>query len=168
MDQTALFFSAIERGDVDAAGAMLATDASLVRARDSTGATALHHAAFNGHRALTELLLASGAEMNSRDDTYGATPAGWAIHHLRERGALLAIEIEDALFAIRRADAELVARLVARHPALLGAVDGEGTSLAAHAAAAADPEIGRLFMAARGNADASGDAAALCRVEPCV
>jgi hypothetical protein len=89
--------------------------------------------------------VSAGAEINARDDEFAATPAGWAIEYLRERGALLGIEIEDALFAIRRGDAELVARLVTRHPALRSAVDREGTPLADHAAAASDPEIRRVF-----------------------
>jgi ankyrin repeat protein len=145
MDQAAAFFSAVERGDLEAVRAMLAATPGLVRARDDTGATPLHHAAFHGHRAVAELLHEAGADVNTRDDTHGATPAGWAIHYLRERGALLAVEIEDALFAIRRGDAELLGRLVSRHPVLAQAVDREGTPLAQHAAEAADPAIRRLF-----------------------
>src|SRR5919107_1372114 len=112
MDATATFFGAVERGDLDAVRALVAADPALARARDDSGATALHHAAFHAHRAVVELLLAAGAELNARDATHGATPAGWAIHYLRERGALLAIEVEDALFAIRRGGVELLARLL--------------------------------------------------------
>src|SRR5215207_3347978 len=144
MDQAAAFFSAVERGDFEAVRAMLSAAPSLVRARNDTGATPLHHAAFHGHRAVAELLHEAGADVSARDDTHNATPAGWAIHYLRERGALLAIEIEDARFAIRRGDAELLGRLVSRHPALAQAVDREGRPLAQHAAAA-DPAIRRLF-----------------------
>lgn len=142
-------FSAVERGDVEATRAMLAAAPELSRVRDETGATALHVAAFHGHRAIVDLLLASGAEVNARDDTHGATPAGWAIHGLREHGALLAIEIEDVLFAIRRGDVELLTRLVARHPALVDAVDRSGTALEAHAERASDPRIGQVFRAQR-------------------
>jgi hypothetical protein len=92
-----------------------------------------------------ELLLDAGADINARDATYGATPAGWAIHYLRERGALLAIEIEDVLFAIRRGDADWAERLVTRHPWVVDAVDREGKPLAAHAANSGDPKIARLF-----------------------
>jgi hypothetical protein len=145
MDDIQAFFSEVERGDLEIVRAMVSAAPKLVRARDATGATALHLAAFHGHRAIAELLLASGAEINARDDRFEATPAGWAIEYLRERGALLGVEIENALFAIRRGDAELLARLVTRHPALRSAVDLEGTPLAEHAAAAANPEIGRIF-----------------------
>jgi hypothetical protein len=145
MNDVQAFFSEVERGDLETVRAMTAAAPRLVRARDSTGATALHVAAFHGHRAIAELLLTAGAEINARDDRFGATPAGWAIEPLREHGALLGIEIEDTLFAIRRGDVELLTRLVARHPALVSAVDRDGTPLADHAAGAADPEIGRVF-----------------------
>ncbi len=134
-DHAAELFAAVERGDVAAVRAMVAARPDLVGARDETGATALHVAAFHGHRAIAELLLDAGAETNARDGSFGATAAGWAIHYLRERGALLAVEIEDALFAIRRGDAELLERLVARHPALAEAADRDGVPLATHAAA---------------------------------
>jgi hypothetical protein len=146
MDHIQAFFSEVERGDLETVRAMVSAAPALVRARDGSGATALHVAAHHGQHAVAELLLDAGAEVNARDDEFAGTPAGWAIEYLRERGALLGIEIEDALFAIRRGDAELLARLVTRHPALRSAVDREGTPLAEHAAAAADPEIGHVFM----------------------
>lgn len=150
MADVAAFLAAVERGELDAVRAMLTASHDLVRARDGTGGTALHVAAFHGRRAVAELLLDAGAELNARDDTFGATPAGWAIEYLRERGALLATEIEDGLFAIRRGDAELLARLVERHPALASAVDRSGTSLVAHAARAPDPSIGRALARGEG------------------
>src|SRR4051812_34597822 len=134
MDHIQAFLSEVERGDVETIRAMVAAAPRLVQARDATGATALHVAAFHGHRTIVELLLASGAEINARDDRFGATPAGWAIEYLREHGALLGVEIEDALFAIRRGDVEVLSRMVTRHPALVSAVDRDGTPLAEHAA----------------------------------
>ena len=110
------FFDAVERGDKDTVANMLKSDSSLAVAFDDDGATALHHAAFYGHREIVELLHDAGADINARDKTHGATPAGWAIHYLRERGALLAIEIEDVRFAVERGDVAWVERLVARHP----------------------------------------------------
>jgi len=142
-------FAAAERGDVEAVRALLAADPDLVRARDETGATALHVAAFHGHHAVADVLLAAGADVNARDGMYDATPLGWATHFLRERGGLLAIEIEDALYAIRRGDRELVARYLTRHPWLADASDREGTPLAAHAHATGDAELDRLFTSHR-------------------
>ena len=143
MSATASFFAAVERGDEDAVRGMLATNADLAHVRDAEGATALHVAAFHGHRAIVELLLGAGADINARDGAFNATPAGWAIHPLRERGALLAVEIDDLLFAIERGDVAWAARFLARHPALVGARDREGTPLATRAAGR--PEIARLF-----------------------
>ena len=97
---------------------MLNADASLARATDEEGATALHHAAVNGYREIVDLLLDAGADIDARDSIHGATPAGWAIHYLRERGALLAIEIEDLHFALERGDSAWVERFIARHPRL--------------------------------------------------
>ena len=153
MNDVQAFLSEVERGDVETVRAMVAAAPRLVHVRDSTGATPLHVAAFHGHRAIVELLLAAGAEINARDDRFGATPAGWAIEYLRERGALLGVEIEDTLFAIQRGDVELVSRLVTRHPALASAADRDGKSLAEHASAAEDREISMVFARARDRHD---------------
>ena len=120
----------------------------LANARDADGATALHHAAFNGHRALVAALIDAGAELNARDATHAATPTGWAIHYLRELGGLLAIEIEDVLYAIRTRDVAWARRLVTRHPALLDATDADGKPLAAHARESGDAAIAELFASA--------------------
>lgn len=142
------FVSAVERGEISEVRRLLADDPALTRMRDSGGATALHHAAFHGHRQIVELLLDAGADINARDATHNATPAGWAIEYLRERGGLLAIEIEDLLFAIMQGDVVWARRLLTRHPALAKTVDRNGTALAAHAARSSDPEMARLFEGA--------------------
>lgn len=124
------FVAAIEAGDRDAIERMLGDDATLAQTYDSVGATALHAAAFHGRQDVVDLLLKAGADINARDKEYNATPAGWAIHYLRERGGLLAIEIEDVRFAIERGDIAWVERLVARHPGLVLATDSDGNRLA--------------------------------------
>ena len=145
MSDEAEFFRAVEAGDADRVGQLVAVRATLVHARDATGATALHHAAFHGHRQIVELLVATGADVNARDGEHDATPSGWAVHYLRELGGLLAIEIEDVRFAIERRDVVWASRLVARHPALIHAVDRDGIPLASHARASGDAEIAALF-----------------------
>ena len=40
--------------------------------------TGLHNAAVNGHRAMVEFLIESGADANIRDEKVNGTPAGWA------------------------------------------------------------------------------------------
>jgi hypothetical protein len=90
------------------------------------------------------LLLQNGADINARHNRFG-TPAGWAIHYLREMGGLLAIEIDDTLFAIRERDVRWVRRLLTRFPALATATDAEGKALSEHARESGQDEIARLF-----------------------
>ena len=145
LNETANFFDAIETGDIDRVRRLLASHPDLARARDAEGATALHHAAFNGHKAIVALLCTSGADVNARDGRFDATPSGWAVHQLRELGGLLAIEIEDVIHAIRARDVEWTRRFVTRHPALVSATDAGGKPLAAYAHECGDPTIVRLF-----------------------
>ena len=49
-----------------------------VNARRGDGATALHLAAIDGDSELAEALLARGADLSLRDNTYDGTAAGWA------------------------------------------------------------------------------------------
>lgn len=44
------------------------------------GETGLHHAAYGGHADIVRLLLARGAAVDVEDETYAATPLGWALH----------------------------------------------------------------------------------------
>ena len=150
MTDTREFFHAVEAGNAERVGALLTSTPDLTHARDATGATALHHAAFHGYKPLVQLLVDHGADINARDGEHDATPSGWAIHHLRELGGLLAIEIEDVLHAIETRDAEWAARLVTRHPALVHAVDRDGRPLASHARASGNETIASLFANATG------------------
>jgi hypothetical protein len=145
MTGSAEFFDAVASGDVERVRRQLARDPGLVRIRDADGATALHHAAFLGHREIVTLLHDHGADINARDHRHDATPSGWAIHYLRELGGLLAIEIEDALFAIRAGDLVWARRLIIRHPALVKATDAHEKSLAEHARESGNPAIAELF-----------------------
>jgi ankyrin repeat protein len=138
-------FAAIKSGDVGRVRELLTSDPALVRVKDKDGATALHYATLNGYREIVGLLLENGAHINTRDDRFGATPTGWAIEYLREAGGLLAIEIEDALFAIREHDVRWVRRLLTRLPALAKARDAQGKLLSAFAAESGNEEIARMF-----------------------
>jgi hypothetical protein len=139
------FFAAVSAGDLPTAQALLAADPDLVHARDKDGATALHLAAFHARRDLVDLLCAAGADINARDHSFSGTPAGWALHYLRERGAFLAIEIEDLLYAVKSGNVEWTRRLVQRHPRIVTTKDAAGRPLAEYARESGIPEIAKLF-----------------------
>ena len=76
---------------VEAAKKLLAAKAD-VNARDDEDYSALHGAALRGNKALVEVLLAHGADVNARDKTYLATPLHLAVRagHAGAAEALLA------------------------------------------------------------------------------
>lgn len=136
---------AAQDGDIDRLRSLLEQHPDLVSERDESGATALHYAALNGHRRAAEFLIDQGADINSRDSQFGATPAGWAIEYLREKGALLGIEISDLAFAITRGDSHWVSRLLTRLPALRTARDADGTPLRQLADECSNSDIRKMF-----------------------
>jgi ankyrin repeat protein len=125
--------------------AMAHSHPHLVHARDETGATALHYAAFGGHRDVVRMLVEAGADINAADGQFGATPAGWAIEYLREMGGLLGIELGDFAYAIEKGDVEWAARFLKRFPALRGAKDTQGRAFKTLAEKSENAEILRLF-----------------------
>ena len=139
------FFDSVLAGDLDGVRDLLEKDPSLLQTRDAEGATGLHRAALAGNREMALLLIDAGADVNAPDGRFGATPAGWAIEHLRGRGGLLAIEIEDAKFAIERRDAVWLGRLIERFPALKTARDENGAPLSALAQQTGDASLSALF-----------------------
>lgn len=139
-------FAAVREGNRERVLEILRNHQQSVDARDSAGATPLHYAAESGNREIVKALLDAGADINARDLQFDATPAGWAIEYLRERGALLGIEIEDAADAIASGDGRLVQRCLARFPALRDAVDKSGVPLKERARNSTNPEIARLFV----------------------
>ncbi len=138
-------FAAVRAGDHARVREILQRNPEAALARDGDLATALHYATESGNRAIVQALLDAGADINARDGRFDATPTGWAIEYLRQRGGMLAIEIEDTAYAISRGDADLVRRYVARAPTLRDAVDKSGTPLRVRAEASGNREIGRLF-----------------------
>lgn len=143
-DLTALT-NAVRQGDLSLARTILDGNRELVHQRDESGATALHYATFNGHREMVQLLLDRGAEINKVDDRFGATPTGWAIEYLRERGGYLAIELDDVSYAIERGDARWVARFLKRFPNLRQGTDTKGKAFQQLAEESGNPEIMALF-----------------------
>jgi ankyrin repeat protein len=147
MNRSDDLFAAVRHRRVDDVRRILERSPEAVRAQDDEGATALHYATEIGARDIVELLLQAGADINARDAQFHATPSGWAIEYLRQRGGLLGVEIEDAGYAIARRDRDLVRRYVTRLPALREAATGDGRPLRQLAAESGDPEIARLFEA---------------------
>ncbi len=136
---------AVKRGDLAEVTSILEGHPELVHQRDQDGATALHYAAFEGHRPIAIKLIERGADVNAADDRFGATPAGWAIEYLREMGGFLGIELSDFAYAIERGDAEWVARFLRRFPALRAASDGQGLSFKLLAEQSRNQEVAKLF-----------------------
>jgi ankyrin repeat protein len=150
MSDSTKLIDAVERGDLDVVRTILDENKDLVYQEDETGATALHYATFNGHRKIVQLLLDRGAAINRKDARFGATPAGWAIEYLRERGGFLAIELEDLAYAIELGDARWVARFLKRFPALRKESDAKGKPFLQLAQESGNREIVNLFRSSDG------------------
>lgn len=73
---------AAKNGDLDTLTALLQSDKSLLHARDSDGSTALHCAAWKGHRDVVAFLLAAGANVHAHNNNnhWGTTPLHAAAH----------------------------------------------------------------------------------------
>jgi ankyrin repeat protein len=136
---------AVKRDSVGEAKDMLLRNPELANMKDETGATALHHATFGGFRELVDILLEFGADINAADSTYGATPTGWAIEYLRERGGFLAVELSDLAYAIGNGEVEWVQRFLIRYPGLKKAKNKDGVPFKVLAEKTGNAEIIRLF-----------------------
>ena len=147
MDDLAAFLDAINCGDLKLVTNMLEADSGLSRRRDANGATPLHYATLSGQRQIAVLLIEKGADVNAVDDRFGATPAGWAIEYLRERGGFLAIELVDFSNAIETCDIEGVDRFLKRFPALADARDQDGVPFRERASASGCADIFQRFEA---------------------
>ena len=146
MQEFERFIQAAKNGDLDAAKTVVENHPDFINAKDETGATALHYAAFGGHRDIVQLLVKLGGDINARDDRFDATPAGWAIEYLRELGGFLSIELQDVAFAIERGDVEWVRRFIERCPRLKRASHSDGKTFKLLAAQSGNPEMVKLFQ----------------------
>jgi hypothetical protein len=145
MSDLEIMIEAVKRGDLESVRAILSSDDRLANQRDESGATPLHYATLNGHRPIVQLLLERGADINSKDSQFGATPAGWAIEYLREMGGYLGRELDDLAYAIQLGDARWIARLLKRFPSLRQANDPNGTPFQRLARESGNREIAGLF-----------------------
>lgn len=136
---------AAKLGKLEDVKTILDAEPGLIDSRDSEGATALHYAAFAGHCDVVRLLVERGADINARDSTFGATPAGWAIEYMREMGGFLGIELTDFAHAIRTGNAEWTARFLARFPKLRDEKDLNGIPFRDLALQSGNSEIIRIF-----------------------
>ena len=137
---------AVKQSAMERVIAILESDDRLANLRDESGATPLHYATLNGHRQIVRLLLQRGADINSTDIQFDATPAGWAIEYLREMGGYLAIELDDLAYAIQLGDTRWVARFLKRFPSLRQASDTWNTvSFQRLARESGNREIAGLF-----------------------
>jgi ankyrin repeat protein len=136
---------AVKSGSLDEAKVILIRNPELANMKDETGATALHYATFGGLREFVDVLLESGAEINAADSTYGATPTGWAIEYLRERGGLLAVELSDMAYAIQNGQEEWVQRFLTRYPGLKKAKNKDGVPFRLLAETSGNAGIIKLF-----------------------
>ncbi len=150
MSDLANLIKAAENGELENVQAILDAAPGLVNEKDDSGATALHCAAFNGHRELVYFLLDRGAQINCTDGKFGATPAGWAIEYLREKGGHLAIELDDFAYAIEAGDVRWVTRFLKRFPGLRGESSISGKTFQELALESGNREIASLFGSAHG------------------
>lgn len=146
MNEFEELIEAVKHGLVEKVRSLLATHPEWINRRDEMGATALHHAAFEGRCEVVRVLVEHGAEINARDDKFRGTPAGWAIEYLREMGGLLGIELDDFAYAIQRGDVEWAGRFVRRFPGLRTAVGPDGRAFTELAEKSGNAEIVKLFF----------------------
>lgn len=142
------FFQSVCDGDAATVSRLLDESPELINAKYD-GATPLHFAAIENHRALADLLIARGADLNALDEEYGATPAGWAnekghvamVHYLVAQGTKVDLPRAAAFGLI-----DLARELITADPFSINVSGGWGTPI--HEATVwGHPEIVELLLA---------------------
>ena len=148
MSKSDEILDAVKYGDLEVVERLLSGDASLVHVRDEdSGATPLHCATVRGHRKIAELLIARGAEVNAKDWTWNATPKGWAVEYLLEHGALLGVQMDDFILAVKTGQVKWVRRWLQRNQHYARSCDAEGSAIE-HAERSDNQDIIDLIEAA--------------------
>ncbi|MCM3881417.1 MAG: ankyrin repeat domain-containing protein [Vicinamibacterales bacterium] len=83
------FISAIRSGDTKSVESLISANPDIVKAKDLTGTTPLHHAAGFGTLEMMQVLLDKGADVNVRNRR-SSTPLHWAIHDAAKVRVLVA------------------------------------------------------------------------------
>ena len=96
--------------------------------------TALHQAAFHGHVDMAKLLLEKGADLNSRDASFAATPMQWAVTAgSKELASFLATQLIGIFDAALCENEDRMATLLDADPTLLETTIGQQRQGDAHA-----------------------------------
>lgn len=133
-----VFFEAVKAGDFPAARQLLSDDPALVNEKDTVyAATPLHWAALKGNEAMVALLLAEGADTDTRNGD-GETPFQVAQRGRKPEVTRLLTPttgFPGFIEAVKRGDVATVERLAAEQPALVNESDAAFRATPLHWAA---------------------------------
>jgi ankyrin repeat protein len=89
-----LIIKAAKAGDLATIKALLASNPSLIAARDTDGSTPLHCATWKGHENVAEFLVTVGADVNAvnQNGHWGTTPLHAAAHANQARIAQILLD----------------------------------------------------------------------------
>ncbi|NDQ56143.1 MAG: hypothetical protein GZ088_03595 [Acidipila sp.] len=122
---------AARQGDLEKIQSLLKTNPDLVFSEDDQGSSPLHMAAWRGQKDVAELLLASGADVNAKDN-FNITPLQTA-----------------AMF-----DHKDVAQLLLAHKADVNAKNNKGTTSLHYAAISGYKDVVELLLASKADVNA--------------